>query len=399
MLLRDSVHLALGSISHHRMRSFLTALGITVGIAAVVLLTAIGEGIHRFVLGEFTQFGTHIIGITPGKTTTHGLSGAVISNVRPLTLDDAQALRHLPQIEGAVPVVQGNAAVEAGSRSRRVTVYGAGHEAPKVWRFGVSQGQFLPDDDPNNARSLAVLGAKLNNELFGQENPLGKIIRVGGFRYRVIGVMEPKGQLLGFDLDDAIYLPAARVMEIFNQESLMEIDLLYSPHVSAETISNRAKGLLMARHGREDFTIVTQEQMLETLGSILDILTMAVAAIGGISLLVGGIGILTIMTITVNERTNEIGLLRAIGASRQQILLLFMGEAIVLGALGGFAGLIVGAGSAQVIHWLVPALPTHVSGFYIGLSELIAIVIGVSAGVAPARRAARLDPIEALRAE
>jgi putative ABC transport system permease protein len=399
MLLRDSLHLALGSIIHHRLRSFLTALGITVGITAVVLLTAIGEGIHRFVLAEFTQFGTHIVGITPGKTTTAGISGAIIGNVRPLTLDDAQALRRLPHIEGAVAVVQGNASVEAGSRSRRVTVYGAGHEAPEVWNFGVSLGQFLPDDDPTNARSLAVLGDKLRKELFGQNNPLGKIIRVAGYRYRVIGVMEPKGQLLGFDLDDAIYLPTARAMEIFNQESVMEIDLLYSSNAEAEHIVDQATKLLNARHGHEDFTIITQEQMLETLGSILDILTMAVAAIGGISLLVGGIGILTIMTIAINERTNEIGLLRAIGATRQQILLLFLGEAIVLGALGGFIGLVIGAGGAQLIHWLVPALPTHVSGFYIGLAELTAIAIGLAAGVAPARNAARLDPIEALRAE
>ena len=239
----------------------------------------------------------------------------------------------------------------------------------------------------------------MRKELFGQENPLGQIIRVGGHRYRVIGVMEAKGQLLGFDLDDAIYLPAARAMEIFNQESLMEIDLLYSSGIKAETIIKRAKKLLIARHGSEDFTIISQEQMIGTLNSILDILTMAVAAIGGISLLVGGIGILTIMTIAVNERTNEIGLLRAIGASRQQILLLFLGEAVALGALGGLAGLIVGAGSAQLIHWLVPALPTHVSGFYVGLAEATAIVIGLTAGVMPARRAAGLDPIEALRAE
>ncbi len=399
MRLTDGLTLALTAITHHRLRSFLTALGITVGIAAVVLLTSIGEGIHRFVLAEFTQFGTHLIGINPGKTSTSGISGALIGNVRPLSLEDNESIRRLPQVLSAVSVVQGNAAIEAGHRSRRSTVYGVGHEAPQVWRFNVSLGQFLPADDPNSARSLAVLGAKLKQELFGQNNPLGKYVRAGGNRYRVIGVMEAKGQLLGFDLDDAIYLPTARAMELFNLDSLMEIDVLYSPEVEADTMAERLKQHLIARHGKEDFTITTQEQMLDTLGSILNILTLAVAAIGAISLLVGGIGILTIMTITVNERTNEVGLLRAIGATRQQIMLLFLGEAIALAALGGISGLILGAGGVQLIHWLVPELPTHLSNDYIILAELLAIGIGLVAGVAPARRAAHLDPVVALRTE
>ena len=399
MLIKDFAQLALSSVIGLRMRSFLTALGIAIGIAAVVLLTSIGEGIHRFVLAEFTQFGTNLISIVPGKTTTMGLSGAVLSNVRPLSLDDALALKRIPQIEAIEPVIQGNAAVEANKLSRRTTVFGVGSNVPAVWQIQVAKGRFLPTDDPRTARAFAVLGSKLEQELFANKNALGQRIRIGGERYRVIGVMESKGQILGFDLDDAIYIPAAKSMSMFNRESLMEIDLVYRAGSDANQVANNIKQLLIARHGDEDFTITTQEQMLDTLGNILSILTLAVAALGSISLFVGGVSILTIMTIAVRERTPEVGLLRAIGATRSQILLLFLSEAITLSAIGGIAGLIIGGGGALILGLAIPALPTQLSWHYILLAELLAIVIGLIAGVAPATRAANLNPVEALRAE
>jgi putative ABC transport system permease protein len=399
MLLNDSVKLSLAALFSQRMRSFLTALGITVGIASVVLLTSLGEGVHRFVLSEFTQFGTNLIGVTPGKATTAGISGAIISNVRPLSMDDAAALKRIPNIIAVAPVVQGNAPVEFGKRSRRTYIFGVGPQAPKVWQIRVAKGRFFTADDPSAARAFAVLGSKVRDELFVSENPLGRRIRIGGERYRVIGVMESKGQMLGFDLDDAVYIPTSRALAIFNRDSLMEIDLLYATGSSADQVAKKIKKLLMARHGAEDFTIITQEQMLDVLGSVLDILTLAVGAVGGISLLVGGIGILTIMTIAVNERTAEIGLLRAIGAGRRQILFLFIGEAVVLSSIGGLAGLIIGAGGAWFLGVAVPALPTHTPWSYVVLAEILAAFIGLLAGVLPAHRAANLDPIEALRAE
>ncbi len=340
----DFIRLAFGAVVTQGSRSLLTALGIAVGIASVVLLTSIGEGIHRFVLAEFTQFGTNLIGITPGKATTSGISGALISNVRPLSLGDAEALKRIPQVRAVVPVLQGNAAVEAGKRSRRTTIIGAGPRVPETWQMSIALGRFLPEDDPRRARSFAVLGDTMRRELFPNINPLGESIRIAGERYRVIGVMAPKGQLLGFDLDDTVYIPVAKAMSMFDRESLMEVDILYAEDSDVEEVSARIRETLMARHGREDFTITTQEQMLRVLGSILDILTLAVGALGGISLLVGGVGILTIMTIAVNERTSEIGLLRAIGAGRAQVLGLFLGEAIVLASVGGLAGLILRAG-------------------------------------------------------
>jgi putative ABC transport system permease protein len=399
MLIRDATKFALQGLVGQPMRSGLTALGIAVGIAAVVLLTSLGEGVHRFVLAEFTQFGTNLIGITPGKTSTTGFSGAVISNVRPLSLDDAIALKRLPRVVASIPVVQGNAAVEYGARSRRTFVFGVGSAVPQVWQMRVAQGRFLPEDDPRVARAFAVLGSKVRTELFGSDNPLGRRIRIGSEHYRVLGVMESKGQMLGFDLDDAVFIPAARALALFNRDSLMEIDLLYAEGSRSSDVARRAREMLIDRHGSEDFTIITQDQMLEVLGSILNILTMAVGALGGISLLVGGVGILTIMTIAVNERKSEIGLLRALGAGRKQILSLFIGEAIVLASLGGLAGLVIGAGGAWLLGRIVPALPTHTSWSYVFLAEGLASLIGLLAGVLPARHAAGLDPIEALRAE
>ena len=399
MLPRDFLRLTGTALLAHKLRSFLTLLGIAVGIAAVVLLTSIGAGIHRFVLAEFTQFGTNIVAINPGKTTTHGMSMGVFGTVRPLTIDDAEALRRLPQALAVVPVVQGNAEVSGNNRVRRTTVYAVGHEFPQAFNMPVRSGRFLPDDDPVAPRAFVVLGDKVRSELFGTTNPLGQRIRVGGDRYRVIGTMAPKGQVLGFDLDDSVYIPAARGLALFNRDSLMEIDVLYPEQVAVDEVVAAIERVLIARHGREDFTITTQQQMLDVLGSILNVLTIAVGAIGGISLLVGGIGIVTIMTISVRERTAEIGLLNALGARRGQVLALFLGEAVVLSALGGLAGLVLGIGLGQVLAFTLPALPVHTPWSFVVIAEAVAILIGLVAGVVPALRAARLDPVEALRAE
>ncbi len=399
MLTRDFIRLSLGSVVAHRLRSFLTALGIAVGIASVVLLTSIGEGIHRFVLAEFTQFGTNLVAVTPGKTSTMGMSGAMISNVRPLSMEDSEALERLPKILAVVPVIQGNARIEAGRLSRRTMVLGVGPEIPRVWQMRAAVGRFLPADDARHARAFVVLGSKVSAEMFKHESPLGARVRIGNESYRVIGIMESKGQMLGFDLDDTVYIPVQKAMSMFNREGVMEVDILYAQESDSAAVAESIRKLLMSRHGSEDFTIITQDQMLDTLGSILNILTLAVAALGGISLLVGGVGILTIMTIAVTERTPEIGLLRAIGASRREVLALFIGEAVVLAGIGGVAGLILGAGGAWLLGVAIPALPTHTPWSYILLAESIAAAIGLVAGVAPAYQAANLDPIEALRTE
>ena len=400
MRLADAILLALRAITAQRLRSFLTLLGISVGISAVILLTSIGEGIHRFVLAEFTQFGTNVIAIAPGKVKTAGPAPTGIpTSVRPLTLDDARALAHLPGVDALSPVVWGNSEVGGNGRLRRTTVYGVDAAMIKVFSIKVGSGQFLPDEDSDKARAFVVLGPKLKNELYGAANPLGARLRIGSMQFRVIGVLETKGQVLGIDLDDTAYIPAARALELYNRDGLMEIHVTYAEEVPPARLAETIRTALKARHGREDFTITTQEDMLRTLSNILDILTMAVGALGGISLAVGGVGIVTIMTIAVAERTGEIGLMVALGARRRTILGLFLGEAVALSAVGGVFGLVLGIGLAQLIHLLLPALPVHTPLSFVVLAEAVAVSIGLVAGVLPARRAAGLDAVEALRAE
>ncbi len=399
MLPGDFAKLTYSAIYTQRLRASLTILGIAIGIASVVLLTSIGEGIHRFVLSEFTQFGTTLIGINPGKTTTLGASIGIFGNDHPLTIEDSEALRRVPYTRAVVPAVQGNAEIEAQGRKRRTTVYGVGAEMPEAFSLRVTSGRFLPNDAIEAPRAFAVLGYKLKQELFAGSNPLGQKIRIGGENYRVIGVMESKGQILGIDLDDTVYIPAARALKMYNRDGLMEIDLMYEEGEDEQAIVKAIKKILIARHGREDFTITTQQQMLDVMGGVLNILTFAVAALGGISLLVGGVGILTIMLIAIQERTSEIGLLRALGARQSQILWLFLGEAVVLSAIGGLFGLFMGIAGAQILQLLLPALPVHTPIVYVVMAEAIAMLIGLLSGVLPARQAARMQPVEALRAE
>jgi putative ABC transport system permease protein len=399
MLLPDLIRLTTSSFLAYRMRSFLTGLGIAIGITSVILLTSIGEGLHQFMLSEFSQFGTNIISIQPGKTQTQGGNVGIFGSVRQLTLEDADALRRLPYVEHVIPGLVGNAEVRYEGLTRRTMVLGEGRDFGKAFTMKVQNGSFWTDADDEQARAQAVIGSRIQQELYDGKNPLGSYLRIGGQRFRVVGVMESKGQILGMDMDDAVFIPAARAMELFNRPGLMEINVSYRADVDADTVIGIIKDHLTERHGREDFTLVSQEQALEVLSSVLNILTFAVGALGGISLLVGAVGILTIMTMAVTERTAEIGLLRALGAQQRQVLTLFLGEAILLSALGGILGLLIGIGIAQGLHLLFPALPVHTPWLYAMLAELTAVGIGLAAGVTPAMRAARLDPVEALHAE
>ncbi|MGZ8928334.1 MAG: ABC transporter permease [Methylobacter sp.] len=394
----DLISLSYRTVLSHKLRSLLTALGIIIGIAAVVVLTSIGRGIHSFVLAEFTQFGTNLISVHPGKTTTFGVSGATISTVRPLVLADVISLSKVENIIAASPLVQGNARIEARDKQRRTNVLGVGSAVPEIWRIKAVSGRFLPAEE-SNPRAFAVLGNKLAAELFGAANPLGQRIRIGSDRFRVIGVMEKKGQMVGFDMDDTIYIPAAKALELFDRESLMEIHLLYNANARVAEVEKAIKRNLIARHGSEDFTLVTQNQMLKSMDSILSILTLAVAALGSISLLVGSVGILTIMTIAVSERISEIGLLRAVGAERRTIFQMFLCEALALSAAGGFCGVLLGIAIVKALDAALPALPVELAWAYIVAAFVVSLLIGVAAGVVPAMKAAQMEPLEALRAE
>jgi putative ABC transport system permease protein len=271
---------------------------------------------------------------------------------------------------------------------------------PAIWKINTRQGTFLPEMDPRRAAPLIVLGPKVKREIFDESNPLGRYVRVGGYRFQVIGIMEPKGQILGFDMDDAAYIPVASAQRVFNRDELIEIDVLFSQQMANDTVVREVKRTLMARHDdEEDFTVTTQTEMLDVMDRVMGVVSVAVGGIGAISLVVGAIGILTMMWISVNERTTEIGLAKAIGAGSGQILGLFLIEAALLSLVGGILGVATGIGIARAIKLALPGFPVHTPLRYVIAALGVSLAVGLLSGVLPARRAAGLDPVEALRAE
>jgi putative ABC transport system permease protein len=396
----DRFLFALSALVGHRLRTSLSALGVAIGVAAVILLTSLGEGTRDFVVSQFTQFGTDLLAVNPGKVKTFGIPGMLGGTTQKLTIDDAEALRQIPSIKSLVPMAIGQARVEGGGRGRSVFIYGVGHQAPETWQFNVGQGRFLPEMDPRRRGATAVLGPKLARELFDDDSPLGRRVRIAGVGLLIVGVMEPKGQFLGFDLDDAAYVPVATAMDMFNIDELNEIDILAASSEAIPSVVEDVRTLLMERHrGEEDFTITTQGEMLDAFGRILGIITVSVSGIAAVSLLVGAMGILTIMWISVTERTREIGLLRSLGVTPGGISRLFLTESIVVALAGGVIGIVAGLGGAAVLRIFVPSMPLKTPFVAVVAAVGMSLVVGVASGWLPARRAAALDPIEALREE
>jgi putative ABC transport system permease protein len=398
--LRDLTGLAAEALRAHRMRYGLSALAITVGVAAVVLMASIGEGMRLFIVRQMNTFGTSIIGVHPGKVETGGMPGMMGGSSKRLTLDDARALSRLPGVVVSMPIAYGSAIVEYGRLGRRVYVYGVTSDVPVAWSWKVAVGENLPVMDWDRGSAVVLLGTRLKRELFGESSALGAVVRIGQSRFRVIGVMEPKGQFLGIDIDDSAFIPVANGLQLFNLPELNEIDLLASSNDMIDPVAARVAAVMKERHqGQEDVTIVTQKDAMKTVDNILRIVAGVVTGIAAISLLVGAIGILTIMWIVVQERVNEIGLVKALGATRSQILAWYLFEAAVTALAGGLMGLVVGMGGAAVLHRVVPGLETFTPPGLVILALVTSIGVGLAAGVAPALRAARLDPVAALRGE
>ncbi|MBW2232561.1 MAG: ABC transporter permease [Deltaproteobacteria bacterium] len=396
----DLLRLSTGAIRGHPTRSMLSMLGIAIGVAAVVLLTSLGEGARRYIVAQFSQFGTNVLAINPGKVETGGIPGAFGGTTRKLTIEDSEAIGRLPEVQNVVPMAMGQARVEGNGRGRSVLIYGTTSTLPEVFSFEIGQGSFLPRGDPRRGGSLAVLGPKLKRELFGEENALGEFVRVAGARLRVIGIMAPKGRMLGFDIDDAAYIPVATAMRLFNLDELQEVDVLFSHEGMTESVARAVRRLLVERHGgNEDFSLTSQTEMLEVFGRVMDVITLSVAVIAAISLLVGAIGIFTMMWISVGERVSEIGLMRALGATSRQVHGIFLSEAVLLTSLGGTAGLVFGLSMMLLLRLMLPGLPLSAPVEYVLAALLMSAVAGLVSGVSPARRAAALEPVDALRAE
>ena len=398
MRARDLFSLALEALLAHRLRYGLSALASGVGVCAVVAMSSLGEGTRRFIEAQASTFGTTIVGVHAGKVSTQGIPG-VAGSTRPLTIEDARALARLPGVVAATPYASGTAEIEYGSRTRRSLIMGVGGQMPRAWSMRVAAGQFLPDVDWDRRSQAVVLGPRVVRELFGNESPLGRTVRVARARFRVVGIMETKGQLLGFDLDDVAYISVANALTLFDRPELGEVNLLAGSIEGSRALAGRARTLMIERHREDDVTIVTQADGMKVIDSIMDVVTGTVTGIAAVSLLVGAIGIFTVLWIVVQERVHEVGLVKAIGGTNLQVLQWYLCEAILTALVGGLGGLIVGAGGAALLAHAVPAIQAWTPPGIALAALAMAFGVGLIAGVLPAMRAARLDPVEALRAE
>lgn len=395
---RDLLTFAGQSLLRARMRSAMMLVAMAIGVAAVVMLTALGEGARRYVTAEFSGLGTNLIVVLPGRTETGGVNPALMSGDTPrdLTIGDMVAVSRLPTVIDAAPLTVGQATVSSGSRERDTTIMGTTAAYFRVRNWTVSQGEYLPEMDPDRTASVCVIGSVIASELFPGVSPLGQWLRIGDRRFRVIGVLGKQGRSIGFDAQELVVVPVASAQAMFNKATLFRI--LVAARSRDDMAVTRAAVLetLQRRHqGEEDVTVVTQDAVLATFDRIFTALTLALGLIAAVSLVVAGILIMNVMLVAVSQRTAEVGLLKALGARPRQITAVFLSEAVMLASIGAVIGLALGQaatwGLRQVFEFDAVA-----PGWAIVAAVVIACASGVVFGILPARRAARLDPVLAL---
>jgi putative ABC transport system permease protein len=380
------------------LRSSLLVLAMGIGVAAVVMLTALGDGARRYVVGEFSAIGSNLLIVLPGRSETGGLNPAnlVTTTPRDLTLDDAAALTQVTGVRRIAPIVVGSSEISMGGKLREVMLVGTTSEFLAVRHMTLSQGQFLPDNN-GQASNAAVIGALIRDEIFGSEPALGKPIRIGDRRFRVIGVLSPGGQGLGMTTDEMILVPARTAMAMFDTNTLFRIMIEGRSRAGLEVLKTRVEQRLAERHeGEKDFTLITQDAVLKTFDKILRVLTLGVAGIAAISLAVAGILVMNVMLVSVAQRTPEIGLLKALGADEGTIRRAFLTEAAILSLMGAMLGLVLGELGAWLLRFLYPTFPAYPPVWALLAGIATAIGTGLVFGVMPARKAARLNPVAAL---
>jgi putative ABC transport system permease protein len=394
----DLLAFATQSLLRARMRSSMMLLAMAIGVAAVVMLTALGEGARRYVTGEFSALGTNLVVVFPGRTETGGINPGVLGGDTPrdLTIADAESLLRLPTVADAAPIIVGQATISVGRLERDTTLMGGTRSIFAVRRWGVRQGELLPAIRWDQTASVCVIGANLARELFPHMSAVGQWLRVGERRFRVIGIIGSEGRSLGFDVQELILVPVATAEAIYNRTSLFRILVqARSPDEMQRTRTDIVETLKARHQGVEDVTVVTQDALLSTFNAIFTVLTLALGAIATISLLVAGVLVMNVMLVAVSQRTAEIGLMKALGARPGQITRLFLMEAVLLALCGSLIGVTVG----ELITWAVrKTLPFDAVAptWAVVFGVVVAIACGLIFGILPARRAARLDPVLAL---
>jgi putative ABC transport system permease protein len=394
----DTLRFAFRALTGFRVRTLLMLLAMSIGVAAVVLLTSLGEAARTYVTGEFAALGTNLLIVLPGRSeTTGGAPPVTGATARDLTIEDAVALSRSPHVALVAPLAVGETELSAGTRSRNAVVMGSTHEMEAVRHLVVERGRFLPPGDPERGQAVAVLGATLASELFGAADPVGALVRLGDRRFRVVGVLARQGQSLGTNMDEAVFVPVSAAMALFDSPTLFRI-LVQAVDRDAVALAERdLLRILTERHeGEEDVTVITQGSVLGAFDRILRALTYAVAGIAAISLFVAGILVMNVMLVAVSQRTAEIGLLRALGAPSRRVLALFLTEAALLSLFGALVGVGIGVGGGLLVSAIVPALDLTPPPWAIAAAVGIALTTGTLFAVLPARRAAALDPVEAL---
>jgi len=398
MRFSDTVSQSYTAIKTQPLRVMLIVVAMSIGITSVTVLTALGESARQYIVHEFQALGTHLIIVLPGRTETTGGQPPMFGETpTDLTLADADALLRSRNIAAIAPISIGAAPVSVKGLEREVTIIGSTADLRQVRHLSLAQGRFLPVSDANDQLSVCVIGQTIKEELFAKQHALGQWLRINDRRFRVIGVLASEGQSIGVDFDDMVIVPVAAAQALFNKQSLFRILAEAKSKQAMYKAVDEIKAIIKARHdGEEDITLITQDSVVQTFDDILTALTLTVASIASISLAVAGVLVMNVMWVTVTQRTAEIGLLKALGATQGQLIRLFLMEAAMLSVAGAFAGLLLGKVILLSLQYIYPDFPLYLPLWAVAAALAVALLTALIFGVLPARQAAKMDPVAAL---
>jgi putative ABC transport system permease protein len=398
MQIRDILTFSIRAATANRGRVLLMLLAMAIGVGSVVVFISLGDSARRYVIDQFSSLGTNLLIVLPGRSETTGGPPPLLGETpRDLTLGDAMALKRARTVGRIAPIIAGSAPISVQGLEREMLVLGSTAELFAIRHLTLSQGTFLPPGDPSRAEAVCVIGLEGKKELFGSRPAIGKWLRIGDRRFRVIGILSSPGVSLGEDLGEIVIVPVAAAQSLFNASSLFRILVEATSPAGIEQTRQSILDIIRIRHeGEDDITVITQDAVLTTFDRIFKALTLSVTGIAAISLIVAGIMIMNVMLVAVSNRRAEIGLLKALGASRAQIMGLFLTESTILSSIGAAAGLILALFGLRLAGYLFPEFPLHLASWSPLIAIAVALITGIVFGVMPARRAATLEPALAL---